>query len=296
MLALAHEAFPRQVIAATVDHRTRAATAAEAEAVAVHCATLEVPHATLVGEEPLTGSDLQARARTLRYDLLSRWALEARADCLLTAHHADDQAETFLMRAVRGTGPAGLAGIRSRRTHAVAKREIIIVRPLLGWRRAELRAVADALALPFVDDPSNTDNRFERTRVRRLLSEHPWLDVAGLARAAAHAGEAQDALDSIARGLWRTRKVTSPETVEDMNEISLDVGDLPREIKRRLARAAIRSVRLAPGIMRPPFDDGSNIEALLDALEAGGKATRAGVLASVKDGVWRFREAPARRS
>ena len=296
MLALAHEAFPRQVIAATVDHRTRAATGAEAAAVAAHCTTLDVPHATLVGERPLTGSGLQARARALRYDLLARWALKARADCLLTAHHADDQAETFLMRAVRGTGPAGLAGIRPRRTHAVAEQEIIIVRPLLGWRRAELRAVADALALPFMDDPSNTDDRFERTRVRRLLAEHPWLDAAGLARAAAHAGEAQDALDSIARGFWRTCKVTSPETIEDMEEILLDVGDLPREIRRRLARAAIRSVRLATGISRPAFDDGSNIEALLDALEAGGKATQAGVLGLVEGDVWRFRTAPARRS
>ena len=312
MLALAHRAFTGIVIAATVDHRTRPAAADEAETVARYCAVVGVPHATLTAAEPLTGSALQARARALRYDLLERWVLRERAACLLTAHHADDQAETFLMRAARGTGPAGLTGIRARRAVTVTDWEkgwpkggvvgvarewdLTVIRPLLGWRRAELRVVVDTLALPCVDDPSNADDRFERTRVRRLLADHPWLDAAGLARAAAHAGEAQDALEATARWLWRTREVTPPETVEDPDEEAwIDTRDLPRELKRRIAREAIRSVRDITGTTRPAFDAGSNIEALLDALEAGGKATQAGVLASVEGDVWRFREAPPRR-
>ncbi|MGL1617815.1 ATP-binding protein, partial [Vibrio parahaemolyticus] len=89
--------------------------------------------------------------------------------------HADDQAETFLMRAARGSGVAGLAGIRARH-----RREIDLVRPLLGWRVSELRALAVAAAVPFVDDPSNADPHYDRTRFRALLRDTPWLDAAQL--------------------------------------------------------------------------------------------------------------------
>ena len=92
MLALAAAAFPGQVHAATVDHRLRAAAAAEARMVAAWCANAGVPHTTLVVAEPIGSGSVQARARAVRYELLLRWAAEIGASCLATAHHADDQA------------------------------------------------------------------------------------------------------------------------------------------------------------------------------------------------------------
>lgn len=295
MLALAAAAFPGQVAAATVDHRLRAASADEAAMVAAWCAGQGVQHSTLVVDRPrAAGDNLHDWARRQRYRLLEQWAIDAGAHLLATAHHADDQAETFLMRAARGSGVAGLAGIRA--IQRLDRAALDVVRPLLGWRRVDLLEVTAAAGLPFVDDPSNADGRFDRTQFRAMLAETPLLDPALLARSAEHVAEAEAALRAMERWLWLTRKVV-PVGVDDPDfQIWLDVADLPRELKRRLARAAIDDVRLTNGITRPAFTDATNIEPVLDALEAGKSATQAGILVTPKGAVWRFTEAPPRRS
>ena len=179
LLALAASAWPGAVIAATVDHGLRASAAGECAMVADVCAGLGVRHATLAGAVP-AGASLQAQARALRYKLLVDWAVREGAATLATAHQADDQAETFLMRATRGAGLSGLAGVRSSRV--IDGTDLLLVRPLLDWRRAELRAIVRRAGLPFVDDPANDDPRHDRTRFRRLLNEHEWLDTPHIAR------------------------------------------------------------------------------------------------------------------
>lgn len=290
MLWLARAALPGRIAAATVDHGLRAESVAEAEQVAAICATLAVPHVTLRPDPPITGGNMHAAARVARYAFLGRWAVSIGAQALATAHHADDQAETFLMRAVRGAGPAGLAGIRMRRETADGAS---IVRPLLGWRRAELADVAAATGLPMVADPSNADQRFERARVRRLLSATPWLDATGLADAARHIGEANAALDAVHDWLWRARGVTPTDVADPDGERWLNMADLPREVRRRLAREAIGAVRAASGAAA--FDRATNIEPLLDALAQGRAATQADVLVTPSGAVWRFSPAPPRR-
>ena len=285
LLALGHAALPGRVIAATVDHGRRAAAADEAAMVAAWCAERGVPHETLAADRAIGPSDIQAGARAMRYDLLARWARGAGATQLATAHHADDQAETFLMRAARGSGPAGLAGIRASR----ALGTITLVRPLLDWRRAALRALVETHGIPFVDDPSNRDERFERVRVRRLLAAEPWLDPLQLAAAAAHAAEVDGALAELTDRLWRHHATVAT------GEVSIALPDVPRELRRRVARRAIDHVRRTAAIDRPAFDMASNIESLLDALERGKSATQGGVLAAVKRGIWRFTAAPPRR-
>ena len=295
MLALAAAACRGRVIAATVDHRLRAAAADEARLVTNWCRARGVAHATLPLDRPPGPSGVQEAARAARYDALGSWALAHGARSLATAHHADDQAETFLMRAVRGSGAAGLSGIRARRRLCVEAGELVVVRPLLGWRRAELRALATGAGVPFVDDPGNDDPHYERVRVRRLLAREPWLDAEQLARAARHVGEAQAALDAMGERLWNESRREPGGGILD-GEVWLDVADLPREWTRRLTRRALAAVRRERGIVRPAFDPAAApIEPLLDALDAGASATQAGVWVRPVGTLRHFVAAPPRR-
>lgn len=289
LLALAARAWPGAVIAATVDHRLRASAAEECEMVARVCAEFDVPHTTLAADAPPAGASLQAQARELRYRLLTDWAIAGRATALATAHQADDQAETFLMRAARGAGLSGLAGVRAAR--AVEGTELLLVRPLLDWRRAELRAIVRRAGLPFVDDPANDDPRHDRTRFRRLLGEHEWLDTPHIARAAGHLAEADAELRAIADYFWEARRVAGRGS-----GVRLDMVGLPRGLKRRLAQRAIATVREANRIVRPDWSSETNVEPLLDALDRGKAATQAGVMVRPVGEVWRFTIAPSRRA
>lgn len=284
LLLLAAAALPGEVVAATVDHRLRPAGAEEAAMVSALCERLGVPHAMLVPAAPIAGSSLQRRAREARYALLIDWAARERVDALLTAHHADDQAETLLMRLNRASGLAGLSAIRA------ARREggTLLLRPLLAWRRAELRALVEAAGAPFVDDPSNTDPRHDRTRVRAALAAMPALDPAALAASAGYLAEAEEVIARAAERLW-SEHWRGPDR-------PLAIADEPRELRRRLLRRAIHAIRADRAITRPAFADSSNIEPLLDALEARRGATHAGLKVEVREEGWIFHVAPPRRS
>ena len=284
MLALAAAALPESIAAATVDHGLRPEAAAEARMVAAECAKLGIPHTTLTGTTS-AGASLQAQARTLRYRLLAAHARAIGAEAIATAHQADDQAETFLMRAARGVGLSGLAGIRA----STIIDGVRVIRPLLDWRRAELRAIARRAELPFVDDPANADDRHDRTRFRALLDANGWIDPSRLARAAAALAEADGDLRAVADWLWDARGRVGE------GEVMLDAANLPRGLQRLLARRAITAVRAEAGIAEPHWSEAANIESLLDALAQGRRATQAGVLAGPRRGHWRFRAAPARR-
>ena len=300
MLTLAHEALGTGFTVASIDHRLRPEAAEESAMVARHCATLGIAHATLAPSVPIAGASIQAQARTARYALLAGHARAIGAGCIVTAHHADDQAETFLMRAARGSGLAGLAGVRARTEVA----GVAVIRPLLDWRRAELRAIVRRAEVPFFDDPSNQDDRHDRTRFRRLLDANEWLGTPNLARAAAALAEADADVRAMVEWLRSDRAKVAG------GEVRLSVGALPREVLRRLVRHAIGVVRAEMAgaavpdgaVDHPPaaavegeWSNAVNIEKLLDALMAGKRATQAGVIASPRAGIWRFRPAPPRR-
>lgn len=294
MLGLAAAAFPGRVTAATVDHGLRRESAGEAVMVAGACGRLGVPHTTLkIDVPPGASGNLHSWARQERYLLLMRWAVDADAPMLCTAHHADDQAETFLMRAARATGLSGLAAVRARNETRIPPPDggaIALLRPLLRWRRDELRALAQALRLPFVDDPSNRDPRFDRTRFRAWLAEAPWLDPVQIGKTAENLAALDADLVEISQWLWKERALAA-----DPSEARFDVQGLPRGVTRYLARMAIDQVLSANRMSGGNWNPASNVEPLLDALEAGSAATQANVLASAKGTVWHFREAPPRR-
>lgn len=248
------------VFAATFDHGFRAASRAEAQACAHIAQQLGVPHAILdwTGAKPATR--IQEEARDARYDALVAHARACGADVLLTAHHADDQAETILFRLLRGSAVGGLAGMKATRdlggvTHA---------RPLLGVRKAELVAFCEARGLRYVVDPSNADPRFARTGLRRLaaLLEDAGLGPDAFARLAARAARAEEALEAGALEL-ASRAVLTRES----GLARLDAGvlaDAPAELALRVLMREIARVG------RPPRLE--QVEPVADRLRA---ATRA---------------------
>ena len=136
MLLLAHSAMPGGFEVATVNHGLRAAAADECARVMRACADRGIRCVTLpveVGE-----GNVQQEARRARYDALAGWAAERGLRAVATAHHIDDQTETLLMRLNRASGIAGLAGVRRKSRLDLPQGELLLVRPLLGFRRSEL--------------------------------------------------------------------------------------------------------------------------------------------------------------
>lgn len=184
------------VFAATVDHGLRSESREEAEQAAKWVAAAGVSHAILTWMGPKPTTRLQETARDARYALLESHARERGADTLLTAHHANDQAETILFRLTRGSGVAGLAGMarESRRGG------LLHVRPLLDLPKSDLIEVCVALGQPYVVDPSNENPRFARTGLRRLtaLLEEAGLGGLELLRLGRRAARAEAALSAAA--------------------------------------------------------------------------------------------------
>ncbi|CAM8648707.1 tRNA lysidine(34) synthetase TilS [Sphingobium cupriresistens] len=277
LLWLAVRAFPDRVAAVTVDHRLRADSAGEAAMVARWCADQDIAHATLTPDRPVAGN-VQAWARALRYRLIEAWRAAQGIDWIMTAHHADDQLETMLMRLNRGSGVGGLAGVRAR-SEAGAGR---VIRPLLGVRKAALEALAQVEGLPHVHDPSNADPRFDRAALRKALADASWLDVQAAARSAAALAEADEAID------WSVAALAAAHVRADGAGWRLARTDVPREYLRRLL-----SLMLEQAGCRP--QRGDSLDRAIGAAMAGRQISLGGWL--LKGGaVWTLRPAPPRRT
>ncbi|NVD44976.1 tRNA lysidine(34) synthetase TilS [Altererythrobacter sp. HHU K3-1] len=277
LLWLAQRAFPEHVAAATVDHGLREESAAEAAFVADACAALGVPHTMLkvtVGQ-----GNVQSEARRARYAAMADWLESENLSALLTAHHADDQAETLLMRLNRGSGVEGLAGIRARKL--VPGTNIPLLRPLLSWRKNELVAVAVESGIGFISDPSNDNPAFDRVRIREALAENDWLDPVAVAQSAAHLAECEAALTSYADAEW-AECVSLTEAGAKYRPAG------PSVIRKSVVARILTALGGEPR--------GGQVADLVAALEAGGKRNVAGVLAEARGDIWNFTREPARRT
>lgn len=149
-------------------------------------------------DRPAAAESIEAWARRERYRALARLARAAGADIVLLGHHRDDQAETVLLQALRGAGPAGLAAM----PRIVERDGLTWARPWIARSGAEIDAYVAPLAVAVAQDPSNTDPRFARSRLRRdvmpaLRVAFPEVDVA-LAAVARRAAEARAVLAEVA--------------------------------------------------------------------------------------------------
>jgi tRNA(Ile)-lysidine synthase len=209
-------------IAVHVDHGLRAGSDREAGIVADAADRLGAGFdARRVTVAP--GPNLEARARAARYDALEAARVEHGATAVLVAHTADDQAETVVLNLLRGSGSAGLAGMPARREH--------VVRPLLGARRADVRAECARRQLTPWEDPSNDDLAFRRNWIRHevlpLLERGAGRDLTPLLTRQADVLRAEsDFLDALARAAWPG----------EGGARALDLAGLPDPLARRAVR------------------------------------------------------------
>ena len=274
MVLLAHAAMPERISAATVDHQLRPEASDEANFVAAFCEKLNVPHSILRPSAPITGN-LQSDARTVRYALLHSQADADNCDFIATAHHADDQLETVLMRIKRGSGIDGLAAIRTRQGK--------IIRPMLAFAKTELEAICTQSGVTPVSDPSNADDSFDRVAIRQWLAAnaHPF-DVHRAVRTASAFADASEALE------WTTDSVFETRVSSNGCDLILNPTDLPREIQRRLLLRILG--RIQPGYV--PRGDAA--DRALETLNNGGRQMLGDILCEGGE-TWRFRPAPGRQ-
>jgi tRNA(Ile)-lysidine synthase len=190
------ESLPRRlaVRGVHIDHGLQSAAVALREASIALCGRLQIPLCVAaVVVDAASGESLEAAARTARY---RGFALELKAgECLLTAHHAQDQAETLLLQLLRGAGLKGLSAMPICRPFANGWH----LRPLLDVTQRDLRMFAETYAVARIDDPMNRDLRFDRSYLRahlwpKIVERWPGAESA-IARAARHLADAQGLLD-----------------------------------------------------------------------------------------------------
>jgi tRNA(Ile)-lysidine synthase len=317
-----------RLIAVTIDHGLRPEAAREARDVKRLARTLDLPHRTMrwTGAKPKTG--LPAAARTARYRLLAQAARAHGATHILTAHTRDDQAETLLMRLLRGSGIAGLSAMARQ-----SEREgVLLARPFLQVPKSHLIATLKKAKIDFADDPTNRDQNFTRPRLRALM---PVLaaeggDIRNLARLASRLARANAAVEVLADGAERYLALSDRDAPQSgfrakscggkiVGAKSFDAkafAALPEEIRLRLLQRAIERF----GHERTA--ELGKVEALLSALDRAGaaktegrskpngssgpanrpslngprlKQTLAGALVSLVDGRIRVEPAPPRR-
>jgi len=157
----------------TVDHALRENSDREAGEVCSWARALGFECHVLVWQHDGHSSRVQEKARAGRYELMGRWCADHNVAGIITAHNRDDQAETLLMRLARGSGVDGLAAMRA----GAQLFGVEVFRPLLGVSREDLQAVLQQAGHGWIDDPSNDDSRFERVRVRGIMSV---LEAAGI--------------------------------------------------------------------------------------------------------------------
>ena len=214
-LAQLPDARARGLRALHVDHGLHAHSAAWVQHCQRHCATLQLPCAVLrVQVETDRGSGLEAAARHARY---SAFAEQLQHDeWLLLGHHRDDQAETVLLKLLRGAGPDGLGGMRALRPFGRGQ----LWRPLLALSRQALRDYVEAWQLPCIEDPSNADTRLARNQLRHeilpRLRQHWPQAVDSILHSAALSRAAADTL--------RTQWLTTFHALHDEASGSLDAA------------------------------------------------------------------------
>lgn len=224
----------------TVDHGLRPAAKQEAVIVSEWMKSFDLPHKTLVWKGPHPTSGIQNAAREARYELMATHCNEEHIQALLLGHQLEDQLETFLMRFSKGSGLEGLASMKEDSQQF----DIRLVRPLLGFKRQELRDYLTVVNQPWLEDPSNESRQYTRTRVGSILSDLqalPGSSLTTIALSAERVTRASEALHEIT--MQRFNKFCRLSPYGFIQFPFEAILGCPQEIGLRLLSRAISAVR-----------------------------------------------------
>jgi len=184
----------------TFDHGLRTESATEAKTVKEWLKDKGLSHTTLKwsGDKPKTG--LPEGARRARYQAMERWCSENGVKYLVIAHHLEDQAETFLMRLLKGSGIDGLSAMEAK-TPGLFEADVVLTRPLLKVPRARLRALLKSRGQAWFDDPTNENRDYTRVKLRKVLETSKNLTPDTLAALADQIAKAKGFLDDMTGAL-----------------------------------------------------------------------------------------------
>ncbi len=226
--------------AVTVDHGLRSESKTEAAAVFNILTAQDISHHTLVWQHEENLNRRHERARTARYQLLIDFCKKCPQPVLLTAHHLQDQVETILMRFLKGSGPAGFQAIQAVRL----ENDISIIRPLLEIAPSILREYLNQQNIAWIEDPSNTDPHYERTRVRHLvqhIKDLGW-EEQGIITSAAKIHSLHQSLENLTYGYAADFVVaTDPLTIDQPAFFNC-----PLQIQQEWLRSNIWAIGEAP--------------------------------------------------
>lgn len=227
-----------EMIALTVDHGLRAESATEAQKVGALLKEKGIAHEILTWEGDKPETHIQERAREARYKLLTEACRKRGFGFLAVAHNLEDQTETFWMRLAHGSGLDGLAGMTASRDADGIK----IIRPVMGFSRAELRATCENYKVEWIEDPSNKNEKYLRVRLREFeeaLAKEGFTP-ARLAQTMQKLEDAREALQVMVAAAFSTSVQVHPEGYATLNTQQWQKS--PREVQRRVLAQALTAI------------------------------------------------------
>lgn len=274
MLLLSHWAKDQKLDPPTVlsvDHGLQKNSAASARKALQWAKAAGLEAHVLVWKGARPKSDIEAAARDARYRLMGDWCVSHKISALYLAHNLEDQAETFLIRLARGSSVDGLAAMRPIAPYPVSGfASLMLVRPLLGHPRDELRGYLKSRKQAWLEDPMNTDPRFTRTRIRALW---PELEKAGLsasriAAAAGHLARVRATLDQMSDALLtRYCRIEKDHALLHREAFAL----APPELALRTLSAVL--MRISGANYRPRFERLKSLYAAIAGEQLGAGRT-----------------------
>jgi len=251
-----------RVVGLSVDHRLRDGSANEARQVGTWLSRRNIEHHILDWRDPNDASALQENARIARYDLMEQWCRDHGILHLFLAHNAEDQAETFLMRLNKGSGPDGLSAM----SVVTERQHCRFVRPLLSVSGKILRRFLKDQGQGWIEDPSNQNSRFERIRWRQMMVEQN-LSADGFCHAAERYGRVRTVLDRETARLSARSVFVHPAGFIRLHRPSLYAA--PVELSERVLA---RSLMVVGGALYPPRRH--KLERLMEAVRGQEETSR----------------------